>query len=253
MSRLDDHFQEMSTHTISDEAVEAFFSGFSGFPGLGSSPSRWEQEGPLAMLADDVALAVSGPGPRPDHALLQLFWSTAAPPPEPEAHRGPAPVGRFRLAVGALLASVMAFTGVGVAGAVGVLPAPVERAVAGVVETVTPFELPGPDADRSRGARGPEPSQGRGLPGPVPAPVAGVPPHRPPASGPVPTPVPGPGAPVPAGADRPSQPPPGVTPAQSAPGPPPAAGLDRAGQAPVPAYAPASGPRPPAGPPPGRP
>lgn len=262
----------MFADTLTDEAIEAFFSG---------TPSPgWDQEESLVLLANDVALAVSGPSPAADHALLQLFWATEAPSPATAnaSRLLPAPVGgdrrsvpqklagRLRLATGVLVASVTALTGIGVAGAAGMLPAPAQRAVARLVEAVTPLELPEPPSDHSTDPADKAPNDdgaqrsGASVPGPDPAPGAGVAPvPPPPAPSLAPTP-PGPSGPGATGTGGTSS-----TPAGHSSGSPatdrqaPTTGVDRARETPAAPYVPsdhgppAGSPGPPAGTPRGRP
>jgi hypothetical protein len=143
----------METFPLSDETIERFF--------LGTSDPAWEQDGPMVALVDHVAVAVAGPGPSPDHALLQLFWGSGATverAPEATAVRRPAarePRRRLRLALSSALGTATVLTGVGAAGASGVLPAPVQRVVARAAEVVSPFQLPKPASDRPDSPGGP--------------------------------------------------------------------------------------------------
>lgn len=227
MSRSDDYSHEMSAHAITDEAAEAFFSR-RGHP-------WWEQDESLVALADHVSLAVGGPAPRPNHALLQMFWASPSPAPAPEAEVAPSLGKRLRVATAALVGTFVALTGVGVAGAAGVLPAPVEGVVARVIETVTPFEVP--EGDGSGDPRGAERTDAPPAVPPAPAPSP---------QPPVPAPTPAPGSP--AGTAPANRPPASVAPAQPpyAPASPPAARPSGAGPpefVPAPA-GPARGPAP---------
>lgn len=134
---------------LTDETIEAFFAG--------SSDPAWEHNESLATLANDMAMVVDAPAPVANHALRQLFWETAAAaetatvvatPSRAVARTGDGGLsafrGRLRLIAGAALGGAVALSGVGVAGAAGVLPAPAQRAVARVVEVVSPFEFPQP-------------------------------------------------------------------------------------------------------------
>jgi len=156
-----DDVNRMPDDQLTDSAIEAFFAGVAD-PG-------WEHDESLATLADDMAVVMSGPAPVADHALRQLFWET--PPVHETTHAAAVgwnlpvartgddrPVGgfrgRLRLIAGAALGTALVLSGVGVAGANGALPAPAQRAVASVVEAVSPFEFPHP------GGHSPAPSGG---------------------------------------------------------------------------------------------
>ncbi|MCA1657131.1 MAG: hypothetical protein LC713_05410 [Actinobacteria bacterium] len=249
----------MPNDPLSDAAIEAFFTGVAD-PG-------WEHDEALATLADDMALVMANPAPVADHALRQLFWETPAvadaPRTAPEAwnavtHGNSRPVGgfrgRLRVIAGAALGTALALSGVGVAGATGVLPAPAQRVVASVVEAVSPFELPYPGdhprapsgggavtPDQDTGGQAPPAGQqpGVSIPGPssdqpqttlpTPGASAGLPTGpgsagldqagRTPAGQQAPPLIPGPGAPS------------DLSPGAS--GNAPGADLDRAGQTPA--------------------
>jgi len=137
--------------------------------------------------------AASGPAPQPGTALRAFLGepgAEAAPPPgatQPlpaspfrqsrTVTAPPASAGRsdnviplfrrLRPAVGIAAAAAVAAVALSVAGTTGTLPEPAMRAVAWVVEAVTPFELPEPARKQS----GPE-----GIPDP---PVSTMPPARP--------------------------------------------------------------------------
>lgn len=263
MSSSDDHLHEMFGDTLSDEAIEAFFSAIA-HPG-------WDTEEALRTLADDVAVAVSGPAPAANHALLRFFWATDRPAPAvaDSSHSLPAHMvhdhrpkartlsGRFRLATGMALASFLAATGIGVAGAAGVLPGPVQRAVTGVVEAVTPFDLPEPTSDRSESPidATPEDVGGPQPPAPVattgPPPASGAAPASTPSAGSSAPQPPTPSAPASTARQPGAQAPTGAQPASPPPpaGPqaPPTTGLDRARQTPAAPYLPPAPPGPPAG------
>src|SRR5215218_6576000 len=134
----------MRDDLLTDETIEAFF--------VGSSDPAWEHDESLATLADDMAMVMGTPAPVANHALRQLFWETAAAaetttvvatPNRPVARSGDGRLGAFRgrlrLIAGAALGGALALSGVGVAGAAGVLPGPAQEAVARVVEVVSPF------------------------------------------------------------------------------------------------------------------
>lgn len=283
MSQPSDHVDEMPDGTLSDEAIEAFF--------VGTPDPGWERAEPLVALAGHMAVAVAGPAPTPDHALLQLFWGSPAAVEPTRTLVQPAAWGarvtradrlavlpwrsRLRVLAGVALGAAVAFVGVGAAGATGVLPAPVQRVLALAVEAVTPFELPASSGDRPakpsgngtadivRGGGGASPS-GSQTSGSSPASPLG-PSQRVPA-----TPASGAGAPSgpgPTGLDRAGQtpagtstpPPSGVqTPATAGPPPVPAVpapaqGLNRAPGPQASAVVPSSVPAPPGSRAPGRP
>ena len=261
MSAPSDHEHEMLDDTLTDDAIEAFF--------VGLSDPAWEHEASLATLADDMAVAMNGPPPVADHALLQLFWET---PPAAEttaaavaARNVPLAVigdsrsvrgfrGRLRLIAGGALGAALALSGVGVAGAAGVLPAPAQRVMVAVVEAVSPFELPHPDGQSPEPPGGGAVTTGDGTGSQAPTPdqqptvstprassddPRGTPPASPPSSGP-------PTAPGSSGLDRAGQTPAGQSippfvPGLGAPPSPspggggnaPAPGLDTAGQTPA--------------------
>ena len=236
MSAPSDHEHEMPNDTLIDEAIEAFF--------LGLPEPAWEQDASLATLADDVVVAMNAPAPVADHALRQLFWgipapaqTTAAPVPAWIAPVAPVgdgrPVGgvrgRLRVIAGAALGAVLVLSGVGTAGAVGVLPAPVQRVVAGVVEAVSPFELPRP-GDSPGPSGGGATTDGDRTGGQAPT-------GQQPA-------VSTPGA----SSDRPQATPPASAPSPGPPAAPGSSGLDRAGQTPagqsIPPFVPGPGPVP---------
>ncbi len=237
MSAPSDHEHEMLDDTLTDDAIEAFF--------VGLSDPAWEHEASLATLADDMAVAMNGPPPVADHALLQLFWQTPAAaettPAAVAARNVPVAVmgdggsvgwfrGRLRL-LGAALGAALALSGVGVAGAAGVLPAPAQRVVAGVVEALSPFELPRPDGQSPEPSGGGAVTTGDGTGG-----------HAP-RDGQQPT-VSTPGA----SSDDPQATPPASAPSPGQPAAPGSSGLDRAGQTPagqsIPPFVPGPGPPP---------
>jgi hypothetical protein len=269
---------EMPKDRLTDEAIEAFF--------LGLPDPGWERDASLATLTDDMAVAMSGPAPVADHAVLRFFWGAPAQAetarsavsawdvPGARVGENRPPVGAFhgrrRLVAGAALGTALALFGVGVAGATGVLPAPAQRVVARMVEVISPFELPQPQghpggssggkagngADSSReqapttgqqpGARQP----GGSAPG-----ASSNGPQT--ATTPDPAPPTGPGA---TGLDRAGQTSAGQSIPSSVPGVGPpgnqppaksggaaATGLDRAAQAPAATEIPSSAPGPPGG------
>ena len=185
MSQRGDDQGGMGISDLPDEAVEAYF--------LGEAHDAWEQDEALVGLVDQVMTAAGGPAPRPSPALRAFLGESdaeAAPPPgaaqplaaspfrqprtvtAPPANAGRSDnviplFRRMRPAVGIAAAAAVAALALTVAGTTGTLPEPAMRAVAWVVEAVTPFELPEPTRKQS----GPE-----GVADP---PVSTVPPARP--------------------------------------------------------------------------
>lgn len=283
MSPVSDHVDEMPDGTLSDEAIEAFF--------VGTPDPGWERAESLVALAGHMAVAVAGPAPTPDHALLALFWGSPAAVESARTLVQPTAWGarvtrndrsaalpwrsRLRVLAGVTLGAAVAFVGVSAAGATGVLPDPLQRVVARAVEAVTPFELPAPGGDRPakpsgngtadivRGGGGVSPS-GSQTAGSSPASPPGQP-QRDPA-----TPASGVGAASGSGStglDRAGQTPAGTstpsrsavqTPATASPPPAsavpaPAQGLNQAPKPQVSTAVPSSVPSPPASRAPGRP
>jgi hypothetical protein len=162
MSRSSDYDYDMIDDGLADEAIEAFF--------LGLPHPGWEQDDALASLATDIGAAVKAPPPSPDYALLQLFWSREAPARSATAAASPSatpvdvvlcggtvgvPRRRLRLLAGVATGMAVAVLGAGAAGATGALPAPAQRVVAGVIEAISPFEVPGANgSDSGRSSRG---------------------------------------------------------------------------------------------------
>ncbi len=164
------HDAEMPAPDDFDErAIEAFLAG---------RRVTAAEVGPLAAFADDLRSAVSGPPPAPgpelarllregfsiDHGELPATAGIATrPSPEPA---GPSTTRRRNMTISELLAALTAklaglglaakaALGLGVAtasvtaaGAAGVLPDPVQQAVATVVNAATPLNIPdGTDDD----------------------------------------------------------------------------------------------------------
>lgn len=107
------------------------------------------------------------------------------------------------LAAKVVLGSGVAVASVGTAAGLGVLPDPVQERVAGVVSTLTPFDLPRPD-DRGDGPAADPPAPVPAGPRESPPPGASPTPTRP-APAVVP-PVPRPDVPVPPAPERPVAP-----------------------------------------------
>lgn len=258
MTPYDDCVDGMGTPLLDDEAIEAFL--------LGTGQSSWEQDHALLTLAEDVLVAVGGPPPRPHGALL-AFLEDAAPvasavparvavltqPPAPttpwqrQAAVAPAATTdrrpnlrllsrRLRLTAGFAAGIGIAAAALTVMGTTGVLPDPVTRAIARVVEAVTPFELSEP--------RKPPPTT---MPAPQPGTSSTVP--ATPGAGLVAVGQGGPTGQPPA-ITPPSGPPGSVPPTVQGPVQPGSTGLDRAGQTPAGPFIPPLVTGGPAGPPP---
>ena len=141
-----------------DATVEAFLSG---------RAVRADQVGPLACFAEDLRVALHGPMPAARSDLATLL-STGFSPDNGDlaAMPGSAATGPARQAAGlpkwrktrmlvsdllsnaaakAALAVAVATAGLVGAGAAGALPASAQHAVASVVSTVTPLQLPDPN------------------------------------------------------------------------------------------------------------
>lgn len=222
----------MGTNELSDEAIEAFF--------LGDAYGAWEQDAALARLAEDVLIGATGPPPRPSAALAEFLGRPSESPATGHAHNVVPLFRRLRLTAGIAAAAGVAAAALTVAGTTGVLPDPAMRAVAWVVEAVTPFELSEPSGNDPVAEPGPMSTVPPSTAGPTPPGQDGAPEQ--PASGPQGArPGAQPGVPgVPAGVPGPAKPgiPTGSVPA-GAPGPirPSGAGGDE-GQIPPAAFTP---------------
>lgn len=175
MSRFgDDGFEMPRRRPIDDRAVEALLTG---------EPAGDDLAG-LAAFVDDVREAAAGPNPVPTPVLAQVLTrgfstdkrdlpATAASNANgsaqqtaglPKWRRALMKTSQFvaglSLAAKVALGAGVAVAATASAGVAGVLPGPVQHAVADAVGTVTPFELPGGSGD-SPTADGPTP----GTPG----------------------------------------------------------------------------------------
>ena len=149
MSGFDVHPDEMPEFPPLDDAeLEAWLTGRNGAA---------DEIEPLALFAEDLGTAMSGPAPSPKSDLALLLAEGFSP----ETHdRPPARrtkkmlVPEFLTGLAAKLAGMglaaklglgvgVAAASVGGAGAAGVLPGPVQDVIATAVSAVTPFELPG--------------------------------------------------------------------------------------------------------------
>jgi len=142
---------------LPDEAIEAFL--------LGDPHDAWEQDVVLVGLFDEVMMAATGPAPRLGPSLAAFLGDAAEPATAPVPAALPAPTPwqprtvavppapadrgqnvvplfrRLRLTVGIAVTAGVAAAALAVTATTGVLPEPATRAVAWVVEAVTPFEL----------------------------------------------------------------------------------------------------------------
>jgi hypothetical protein len=157
VSHLDDDLPEMATSELDDAAADALLTGRNVPVGFAS----------VAAFAAAARGVADGPMPVPSAALQQIFADglsptiDAAPAPvvagsgveRAAAAARPRAWRRRRMAVAELLTSLgmgaKVLLGVGVAGAsvtaagaAGVLPDPVQHAVARTVNAATPFEVP---------------------------------------------------------------------------------------------------------------
>jgi len=251
MSGFDGDGDEMPVATLDDRALDALLRG------ARSSPPGFEW---LVPFVDELAAASSGPAPDPQPALVSLLRGgfpgagvAEVSPQAPDAATfiakttrttlGTQPdrlvrkVAGWRTAVVLGMGVVLAATGMTVAGAAGVLPAPAQHVVATVVEAATPFTFP--DATEEKGDVG---TKAGTDPGGVPDPPSGTDgrtggspatggPGESPASQPTPTPAPGATTSTDDGQG------PGGAGANGG-----ATGLDRAGQTPAAGHVPTDGP-----------
>ena len=151
MTRRDDRPAEMYPDRDADMAFDALVRGQD--PG--------DAFRPLTIFADDVRLVTDRPAPGPSPALAVLLRGTATAPAvvalasrphRPRASWSSRAVARgvgMSVAAKAALAAAIAATGVAAAGAAGVLPEPVDRAVRSAVELITPFDVPAHAGDAS--------------------------------------------------------------------------------------------------------
>ena len=172
MSTTDDHNSEMNAHGLLDDAAaEAILTGrpvpdpaLRPVAGLVAEMRSFAREPAPAPSAELVAILAGGPvGDTGDDAAATEVWPASAVRGRRARHgrSGARPLSRLlRNAAAAGLAARVAL-GAGVAAAsmtgaaaAGVLPGPVQDAMADVMETVTPFEFPRPTD------RGPEPPPG---------------------------------------------------------------------------------------------
>ena len=166
MSRTGDYRRRMTRRLrIDDETTEAILSG---------ARSGDARLAPMVAVVDEVRNLGHGPIPTPSAVLVTLFAQTTPRPvaaavfaAADEASRGRRP--RMRRRTQAVVASFAMIGLVGVAGVAGALPDRVQRAVADVVERLTPFSIPRPQP-RPDGAKPASPGRADAN-----HPVAGVP------------------------------------------------------------------------------
>lgn len=159
MTGRDDYSDEMRHAPLDDATTEAVLRG---------EPTAMDQQlGGVSAFISEMEACASLPPPPPSPALARLLRDGSQPRAVPAVravpthHRAGASLAgwRRRLAVSAIGVSV-GVTGVVGAAAAGLLPAPAERVVAGVVQTLTPLHLP-------RRAPDPSGSPADGLHGPA--------------------------------------------------------------------------------------
>ena len=242
MSTTDDHNSEMNAHGLLDDATaEAILAG---------RPVPDPALGPVAGLVAEMRSLAGEPAPLPSAELAAILAGgpvgaqsehTAAetdvcPPPAVRIGRarrgrsGPKPLSRLlrNAAAAGLAARVALGTGVAAASmtgaaAAGVLPGPVQDAVADVVKTVTPFEFPRHTDSRPEPPAGVSPEDGDEAPGTAPGrPADGLPgsadprlpsgPETSPSTAPSPSAGRAPSSPAPTAATTASTGPRGTTP-----------------------------------------
>lgn len=142
--RGDDLVVKLSRHRLDDRSIDALLSGraVSGEPDLAAFVARVRALPPESPLPSGELAAMLEHGVPPE-VLDRSPVLLPAP-----AHRAVS----WRYALVSLAAGVTAVVG---AGAANALPAPAQRAVADVVNWVTPLELPKPDADEDSPAVAP--------------------------------------------------------------------------------------------------
>lgn len=187
MSTTDDHNGEMNVHGLLDDATAAaILAGRSvrdpalrPVAGLVAEMRSLAQEAAPAPSAQLAAILAGGPvaAAREDSSA-----ATAARPVSDVRGRrarlgrpGPSALSRLarNVAAAGLAARIALGAGVAAAGmtgaaAAGVLPGPVQDAVAGAMETVTPFEFPRHADDRPEPSPGVIPGDSNLAPGTVP-------------------------------------------------------------------------------------
>ena len=163
MSRFDDDDDEMARRELDDDAVESLLAGRTVPPG-------W---GPVSAFVVEARSAGRGEPPAPSPELQAILTEGLSLAPDadvtpPRALRGdragsPGPVRRRRrmaiaelvtgLGLGAkvLLGAGVASASLTAASAAGVLPGPLDHAVAGAVRTATPFDISDDDAPATDG------------------------------------------------------------------------------------------------------
>ncbi|MGI8809448.1 MAG: hypothetical protein ACR2KK_16735 [Acidimicrobiales bacterium] len=150
MSHFDGDVGEMPVPPLDDRALEALLSGAAAQSGF-----DW-----LVPFVEDLGEAASGPAPAMGPALALLVAQGVSTEPGPAPQATELPKRRTRMLISELLAGLVAkLAGLGMAakagmaltlaaasttaaGAIGVLPAPAQHAVATVVDAASPFSLP---------------------------------------------------------------------------------------------------------------
>lgn len=186
MSTIDDHNTEMNVHgPLDDAAAEAILTG---------RPVPDPALRPVAGLVAEMRSFTRAPAPAPSAKLAAILAGgpvgaagadAAATEVSPVSAVRNRRAGRgrsdtkplFRLLRNAAAAGLAARVALGAgvaaasmtgAAAAGVLPDPVQHAIADVMETVTPFEFPRPTDRGPEPPPGVVPGDGQEAPGPVP-------------------------------------------------------------------------------------
>ena len=165
MNEFGDYKSEMFNEPLSDEAIEAIVDG------ARSAPESFA----FARLTNDINRVATGPMPMPSAALaamMQMNISTETLMQQMVAsdetfvaddsqlsfwRRKKMAIGQFITGLGIVgkltLGTGVAFASTAGAAGAGVLPAPVQHEVSRVVETVTPFKVRDPKAERAEKKR----------------------------------------------------------------------------------------------------
>lgn len=163
MSRHDDYSDDMGPVLLDDATTEALLRGETTAPD--------EELAGVSAFLRAMRTSASQQPPPPSPALAALLRQGTPPQALGDVAAVPAPPRRGsllrrwqgRVAVSALGLAI-GLTGMVGAGAAGLLPGPVERFVAGLVETLTPLQLPDDGATARRGGGQTTPAPGLGGP-----------------------------------------------------------------------------------------
>jgi hypothetical protein len=144
-----DDADEMPRHpALDDAAIEALIADPTGDPLLGGflEDLRMAARGPDPVPSTELAAMLAGGLLPDDHVPATSTWSA---PVRTRRLRVPRIVAGLSLAAKVLLGAGVAAAATTGAGAAGVLPRPVQGAVAGVVGATTPFTFPDHASERS--------------------------------------------------------------------------------------------------------